>query len=415
MSELKSKTHYYWVPTLYLLEGIPYAFLAGVSVIFFKNFGFANTKIAFFTSLFTAPYFFKPLIAPLIEHLASRRTFILGMTFLMTALLLALALSLELNNFFPLSIILFLLLGVTSAIYDLNVDGLYIVTLPPTEQANFIGIRTLSYQIGRIACQSGLVFLASLFFISLGIKESWQIALLTLALFIFIFGIYHSKILPKAQAVTLSATENKVSFKGLVQEFLAIPHLTLIVSFIFLYNLTENQLNKIVPLFLLDKTTSGGLNLATATVGILSGISLSGMLVGVLLASYFLGKKSLKSCLLPITLFASLSNLSYLFLSYFSATHIFIVAALIALAQFGFGLSNGAYMFCLLQKFGRGKYPMSLYAIGTALMGLSMTVGGAMSGYLQYLLGYQGFFLWIALFSAALVLFSYYLVRKEAV
>ena len=69
-------------------------------------------------------------------------------------------------------------------------------------------------------------------------------------------------------------------------------------------------------------------------------------------------------------------------------------------------------MFYLLNMFTKGSYPMSLYAIGTALMGLGMLFGGAISGYIQYLLGYTDFFVWILVINFCIIIISFYNSRK---
>jgi PAT family beta-lactamase induction signal transducer AmpG len=417
---MKTQTQLYrWMISLYLLEGIPFALVTSVSLIFLKNFNYSNAKIAFYTSLFTIPIFLKPLIAPAMENVASKRTWILILSAIMSGLSFILAISLNLNNFFYLSIIIFFIFSLVSAMYDTHVDGFYISYLNKQSQAHYIGIRTFSYQLGRLACQGGLVLFASLFFTTLGIKVSWQLTFILLGFIIFIITIYHYTILPSANKIPVNyempqnITHN---FIGVIKEFLAIPNLLLVIIFIFFYQITENQLVKIVPLFLLDNTNHGGLGLSTAQVGILcGGIGIIGMLLGVFASGFILEKISLKKCLIPLSIFTGITNFSYLILSFYLLDDFAIVGFFIALAQFGFGISNGVYLLYLLQIFGKGQYAMSLYAIGTALMGLSMTIGGMMSGYIQWLLGYNGFFIWILLASIGIIIFSYALVKKELV
>jgi MFS transporter, PAT family, beta-lactamase induction signal transducer AmpG len=84
------------------------------------------------------------------------------------------------------------------------------------------------------------------------------------------------------------------------------------------------------------------------------------------------------------------------------------LALFISFAQFGFGLSNGAYVLYLLNIFTKGAYPMSMYTIATALMMLGISLGGAVSGFVQSLLGYNGFFLWIIMINLGLVVMAFY-------
>jgi len=69
MSETKtinntSRIPWFWVPTLYLAEGIPYVIAMTVSVVLYKDMGLSNTEIAFYTSWLYLPWVIKPLWSP---------------------------------------------------------------------------------------------------------------------------------------------------------------------------------------------------------------------------------------------------------------------------------------------------------------------------------------------------------------
>lgn len=396
-----------WVVTTYLVQALPYTLVTAVSVILYKNLNFSNTDIAFYTSLLTIPWFIKPILSPLIEHWTSRRTLILWLSLLTLLSVLLLTFTLSLTNFFYPTLLAFLCIAFFSSLYDLNVDGLYITELNPQLQARYIGIRNLSYQFGRLLCQGGLVFIASQLFLYFEIKTAWQIALILLASILLMLIVYHLKSLPNSSTTFPKRIKHPYHhLKNVFKELCLIPHCIQVIFFILIYHLAENQLIKIVPLFLLDKISHGGLALSTAAVGILDGgIGITAILAGLLLSSFILERISLKKCLIPMTIFAAIANLGYLLLSLYNTQNLFLIGTVIAVAQFGFGLSNGAYMYYLLQRFGKGNYPMSLYATGTTLMGLSVMLGGAMSGYLQSFLGYEYFFLWIGLSSLGIVIF----------
>jgi len=40
---------WFWIPTLYVAEGLPYALAMSVSLVLYKNLGVSNTDIAFYT------------------------------------------------------------------------------------------------------------------------------------------------------------------------------------------------------------------------------------------------------------------------------------------------------------------------------------------------------------------------------
>src|SRR5690349_23619718 len=65
-----------WVPSLYLAEGLPYVVVMTVSVIMYKGFGISNTDIAIYTSWLYLPWVIKPLWAPVVDILGTRRRWI---------------------------------------------------------------------------------------------------------------------------------------------------------------------------------------------------------------------------------------------------------------------------------------------------------------------------------------------------
>ena len=301
--------------------------------------------------------------------------------------------------------------------HDLNSDGFYIVSLNNEAQAHFVGVRTIAYQIGKLICQGGLVCLTGFLIVHFGARQAWQIAFILLGVLAFCIAIYHKKVLPRTAAIlgnnTAELSKALSSFKQVLQALSHLPNMASVIIFTLVYNISETQLIKVVPLFLLDKVEHGGLALSIEKVGMLFGlVGVLGVLMGVLLSGFILAKIPLKKYLVPVTLFTMLTNLGYLVLSFLQMHSIFLIGLIIMCAQFGFGLSNGAYMLYLLNRFAKGNYPMSLYAIGTALMGLSVTIAGAMSGYLQGILGYKVFFIWVMLVHIGILWVSIYNSRK---
>lgn len=407
------KKYYSWIPSLYLMEALPYSLVTGVSPIFYKSFNLTNERIAFYTSLFTIPWLLKPALAPMLETLASKRTFTVVTELLLAALFFLLAFSLHLPNFFYITAIIFFAIAITSTIHDMNADGLYIISLDAKAQTHFIGIRTLFYRIGVLICQGGLVYLAGFLVLHVSQKLSWHIVLTLLAGITLLIALYHKKMLPTAEnkmddtSVTKRGTLN--SFRAVFVDLVNSGNVIGKIIFVVFYNFAEAQLIKIVPLFLMDKIKHGGLGLSIENVGLLyGGLGVIGMLFGIVLSGLILTKISLKKCLVPVTIFVSVANIGFLLLSMGSYQSIVLIGCIISFAQFAYGLSNGAYMLYLVRCFSSGKYPMSLYAIGTALMGSGVTLGGMSSGYMQQLLGYTHFFYWILLAGAGIVLISIY-------
>ncbi|HZV65443.1 MAG TPA: MFS transporter, partial [Telluria sp.] len=74
----------------------------------------------------------------------------------------------------------------------------------------------------------------------------------------------------------------------------------------------------------------------------------------------------------------------------------YLVAACIALEQFGYGFGFTAMMLYMIMV-SDGAHKTAHYAICTGFMALGMMVPGMVSGMIQETLGYRHFFIWVCL------------------
>lgn len=408
------KTHR-WIPSVYLMQGLPFGLVCMVAPILYKTFGFNNTDIALYTSLLTLPWMVKFFLAPALEGVATKRTFTWVTQILIASFIFFLACNFFHTHWYVLSLMLFGMIAVVAAIHDTNSDGLYLECLDAKTQAHFIGVCSLFYQMGKLLSQSAFIILIGFFVTFFGKEKAWQLAFFILSAGVFLLAFYHQKKLPAAVPIIPQLNWQAIcrSYKNVLQEFKQLPHFVSTLIFIFFYNLPEAQLMKIFPLFVLDKKQFGGLALSMSDAGILSSVALAGILAGMMTAGFLLARFTLKKCLIPFTLLSVLGNVTYFWISYFSVYSLTQVMLGLLIAQFCFGLGNSAYMLYLINLFSTTKkYAMSLYALGTAIMLAGMMVMGSVSGYLQSVLGYNGFFLWIIFASISVVGITINSVRK---
>lgn len=169
------------------------------------------------------------------------------------------------------------------------------------------------------------------------------------------------------------------------------------MAFMLLYRLGEAQLVKLAAPFLLDAREVGGLALSTETVGLLYGtIGVVALTLGGILGGWLITRKGLRYWLWPMALAMNLPNLAYVVLAWWQPESMPMVAALVALEQLGYGFGFTAYVLFLIH-YADGPYKTAHYAIGTGLMALGMMLPGMASGWLQDLLGYRFFFIWVVL------------------
>src|ERR1700744_1808491 len=162
MAEIKtdSRSPWFWIPTLYLAEGLPYALAMSVSVVLYKELGISNADIAFYTSWLYLPWVIKPLWSPVVDILKTRRAWIWVLQLVIGGALAGVALTLPGPHAFQYSLALFWLLAFSSATHDIAIDGFYLLATTEKEQAFFVGIRSTFYRISMVFGQGILVILA---------------------------------------------------------------------------------------------------------------------------------------------------------------------------------------------------------------------------------------------------------------
>ncbi len=395
-----SRNPWAWVPSLYVAEGIPYVMAMTVSVILYKRLGISNTDIAFYTSWLYLPWVIKPLWSPFLELFRTKRYWILLMQLLIGASLACIAFSIPAARFFQYTLAFFWLMAFSSATHDTAADGFYMLGLPESLQAAFVGVRTVFYRIAMIATQGGLVVLAGYLEGSgYPIPRAWSITfLLAAAVFTAIF-LYHFLLLPHPNADRAAIRDPS---KSIARKFLHIFSLffrkkgiAAILAFFLFYRLAETQLLKIIAPFLLDPRSKGGLGLATTEVGIIYGTAgVIALMLGGLLGGYVIYRKGLKFWIWIMVCVMHLPDLVFVYLSQALPDNFYLINLAVAAEQFGYGFGFTAYtMFMIMVS--EGEYKTVHYAISTGIMALGMMLPAMASGWLQEQMGYQNFFLWI--------------------
>src|SRR5664280_3924167 len=191
-AQISSRSPWFWIPTLYVAEGLPYALALSVSLVLYKNLGVSNTDIAFYTSWLYLPWVIKPLWSPVVDLLKTRRRWIWVTQLLLGAGLAGVALTIPAPHFFQFTLAFFWLLAFSSATHDIAADGFYMLALTEREQSFFVGIRSMFYRVATIGAQGGLVILTGKDFKRTGdYSFAWSIAFGLVAGIYLCFGFYH--------------------------------------------------------------------------------------------------------------------------------------------------------------------------------------------------------------------------------
>ena len=397
-----SRDPWAWIPTLYVAEGLPYVVVMSVSVVLYKGMGLSNTDIALATSWLYLPWVIKPLWSPVVDILGTRRRWIWVTQLVVGAALAGVALSIPAPDFFRWTLVFFWLLAFDSATHDIAADGFYMLATTEQQQSLFVGVRSMFYRVATIAGQGLLVMLAGAIQSRTGdLRLAWSVAMGAASVLFLAFGAWHRFVLPRPPVDRPGEARKIPQF---VREFLRTfgsffrkPRIVALLLFLLLYRFGEAQLVKLVAPFLLDPRAEGGLALSTTQVGFVYGtVGIGALTLGGVLGGWMISRHGLKAWLWPMLLAIHLPDAMFVYLAYAQPTSLPVIQLCVAIEQFGYGFGFAAYLMYMIYV-ARGEHQTAHYAICTGFMALGMMLPGMWSGWLQDLVGYRHFFVWVIL------------------
>ncbi len=235
--------------------------------------------------------------------------------------------------------------------------------------------------------------------VSGNIKLAWSITFFILASFVLLITIYHRFILPRT-AIDVAKKTHKASdvvkeFGKTFASFFQKPGIGTALAFLLLYRLGEAMLVKMASPFLLDAREVGGMGLTTGQVGVVYGtVGIISLTLGGIVGGIAASRKGLKFWIWIMALSITLPNLAYVYLASVMPENFILINVAVAVEQFGYGFGFTAYMLFMIY-FAEGEHKTAHFAISTGLMALGMMLPGMIAGWLQELIGYNHFFIFV--------------------
>ena len=428
--ESTTKKAYWWVPTLYFAEGLPYFIVMELSAYLYKDMGLSDTEMSFYTGMFYLPWVIKPLWSPLIDATKTKRWWIVITQFIGTVALFTLAISLHTTWWLAMSISLCWLMAFTSATHDIAADGFYILALDSHTQAFYVGVRSFAYRIARIFIMGGLLALAGWAEQGMPLgnnthllddpskQTAWSITLCIGAVVFLLVWLWHLRAIPHAEQKstdTQSRTTGEILHETLQEMkrtftvFFSKPYIWTALLFIFLFRFPEAQLGKLSGPFMMAPLDAGGLELDKATISLVNSVvGVIGLLVGGILGGVLISRGGLKRWLWPMVCAISLPDALYILMAATQTQNIYMVGTCVFVEQFGYGFGYSAYMLYLVY-FSTGEKSTSIFALCTAITSLGMMLPGMMAGWIADHIGYTNFFIYVTVCCAVTFLVSAFL------
>ena len=433
MKSLKSINPWFWVPTLYFLQGIPYFLVNNISMVMFNQMGVPNGEMSFFTTLLYFPWALKFLWAPFVDLIRTKRWWFLTMQFLMLGLAVLTIFSIpqpdpatiaamgtEVKLFMGV-LIAFIIMAFASATHDIAADGFYMLALTSGVQAEMIGWRSVFYRLSNVFCNSALIAIPGIIYdwtIKQGEQNmplAWKVTMVITAVIFALMAVWHMFFTPRPDADKPNAeTSVRDIISGFGKAFATYftkPGLWTAILFMLLYRLPEGFLMKMIYPFLLGARETGGLGLTMQELGVVYGaIGVIFLLLGGILGGFYISRVGLKKAFWWMALAMTLPCLSFVYLSIYLPTNMVYIGIALAIEQFGYGFGFTAYMMYMM-FFSEGEFKTSHYAICTSFMALSMILPGLVAGYIQEAIGYQNFF-WMVIACSVGTFLATFLARR---
>lgn len=421
---------WWWVPTLYFAEGIPYFIVNSISIIMFTDMGVPKDIMSLYTSLLYLPWVIKPLWSPIVDILRTKRWWILVTELVLCCAFIGLTLSVPTPEgnmiasmstpvgLFAVSVIIFYIIALTSATHDIAADGFYMLALNEKTQTAFVGIRSTFYRLSSIFGQGVLVVIAGVLEKRTGdIPGAWRAVFLITSLIFLAITVLHIFRLPRT-ASDRSVVEHP-SAGALMREFLHAfisffkkKGIVAALAFLLLYRFSEALMLKLVVPFFKEPVSAGGLGLSTSAIGMINGtVGVVALLAGGIAGGLAAARWNLRKCMYWMAAALTLPCAVYVYMSIVQPSDIWVISSCVAFEQFGYGFGFQAYMLFMMW-FSEGEFKTSHYAVCTGLMAMSMMIPGLFAGYLCEAAGYRTFF-WIVMAGSLLTFFVTALARRE--
>ncbi len=232
------------------------------------------------------------------------------------------------------------------------------------------------------------------------IHLAWSLTFLILAILFVLFSFYHRLMLPYPPSDKRVIQEQENLFRAFFRTFGSFfrrKEIWVILSFLLFYRFGEAQLIKMASPFMLDPRQVGGLGLTTGEVGLIYGtFGILALTAGGILGGLAASRKGFKYWLWWMVLAINIPHVAYVYMAYAQPSNYLIISLCAAIEQFSYGFGFTAYMLYMIY-IAEGENKTAHFAIATGFMALSMMLPGMFSGWLQEIIGYKHFFVWVML------------------
>ena len=401
-----------WVSTTYFAEGLPYAIVVNLVLLYMTRIGLPVEALGRLNWL-RLPWNLKFLWAPAIDLRGTKRGWLVAMEAVLTVVLAAVALLAMVGPpvvqagaafdpdgpgafALPIMILLLALFAVAAATHDIAIDAYYLEAIQDQrEQAAYTGLRVLWYRIAVVFVKFVLVALVAV----AGWAWGFGVAAVCLA------GVYlfHRATLPRVEKGLAQRpagfVQNLLAWARAFTSWLDQPRIGLLLTFVITYKLGDEVLFSMNTPFLTKE-----LHLANDEVAVINGLAATAAtIIGSLISAWAVKRFGLRRAIWPLTLAMNINILAYIWLAWerpmaWEDGALFTIGAVVFYENFASGLGN-AVLVTWIMRTCKPQFKAAHYAVASALSAVGATFIGGFAGEIVASWDYLGLF-WIAFLAA---------------
>jgi PAT family beta-lactamase induction signal transducer AmpG len=382
----RAKTKVVWTASSYFGEGLPWSFMHQMATEYLTAIKAPLEQVGY-TSLLHLGTTFKFVWSPIVDLVSTKRGWLVLMQVCLGLAMMGVAAVAPGGDLLQFWAVL-ALMSVLSAAHDIACDGFYMLALDRKDQALYSGVRVAAFRGAMIVGSSGLVVLAG--------RYSWRLGFGVAGLAMLVLAGLNFWLLPRPaervreQAAPASASAGlwervlRSEFLAAYRSFLGQPSAVTVLAFMLFYKLGD------IMMFAMSKPLLRDLGISTEQRGVINGFGTAMTIGGSILGGALIAKGGLERWLIPMTFFQNLAIPLYIGMAVFQPGY-GGVFSIVLFEQLAAGIGSAAHV-CFLMQRCRSTFSASHYAFATAIVGLSSTISGALSGHLDKALGHPLFF-----------------------
>jgi MFS transporter, PAT family, beta-lactamase induction signal transducer AmpG len=396
-----------WVSTTYFAEGLPYQMVRYLAGVYLTDVGVKELYLGFLNFL-AIPWNLKFLWAPAVDLYGTKRGWLLKVESLLVVTIALMGLcafigpdmiqgaataATSATAVAALGVRLLLVVLVISAVlaatHDIAIDAYYMEAITdPSEQAEYTGLRVMTYRFAFIFTKSALVALAA--------WASWGFSFLGSALVLGLLLAFHAVYLPRIERRAAPGPRLSEAVRRYGRAFVSYldqPRIPLVLLFLVTYKLGDEVLISMHAPFLMR-----GLGVVKTDLAWMQGIlGTATNIIGSLVGAWAIRRFGLRRAIWPLTLGMNLNIWAYVWLAWtrpdpHTAAGLALIAGCLAYELLAAGLGNPVLMVYAMRTC-KVEFKAAHFAIATALASIVGTIFGGFGGAVVERLGYVWLFL----------------------